>query len=42
MYRSGVTVIDVLKAYKDATGETLTTATMNKSDDFKLVLVFKH
>lgn len=35
MYRSGVTVIDVLKAYKDATGETLTTATMNKSDDFK-------
>lgn len=35
MYRSGATVIDVLKAYKDATGETLTTATMNKSDDFK-------
>lgn len=35
MYRNGVTVIDVLKAYKDATGETLTTATMNKSDDFK-------
>lgn len=35
MYRSGVTVIDVLKAYKDATGTTLTTATMNTSDDFK-------
>ena len=35
MYRSGATVIDVLKAYKDATGETLTTTTMNKSDDFK-------
>lgn len=35
MYRSGVTVIDVLKAYKDATGTTLTTATMNDSDAFK-------
>ena len=35
MYRNGVTVIDVLKAYKDATGTTLTTATMNTSDDFK-------
>lgn len=35
MYRSAVTVIDVLKAYKDATGTTLTTATMNTSDDFK-------
>lgn len=35
MYRSGATVIDVLKAYKDATGETLTTTTMNISDDFK-------
>ena len=35
MYRSGVNVIDVLKAYKDATGTTLTTATMNTSDDFK-------
>lgn len=35
MYRGGATVIDVLKAYKDATNETLTTATMNKSDDFK-------
>lgn len=35
MYRSGATVVDVLKAYKDATGETLTTTTMNKSDDFK-------
>lgn len=35
MYRSGVTVIDVLKAYKDATGTTLTTTTMNASDDFK-------
>lgn len=35
MYRSGVTVIDVLKAYKDATGTALTTATMNTSDDFK-------
>ena len=35
MYRSGVNVIDVLKAYKDATGTTLTTATMNASDDFK-------
>ena len=35
MYRSGATVIDVLKAYKDATGTTLTTATMNTSDDFK-------
>lgn len=35
MYRNGATVIDVLKAYKDASGETLTTTTMNKSDDFK-------
>lgn len=35
MYRNGATVIDVLKAYKDATGTTLTTATMNTSDDFK-------
>ena len=35
MYRSGATVIDVLKAYKDSTGTTLTTATMNTNDDFK-------
>lgn len=35
MYRSGVNVIDVLKAYKDATGTTLTTATMHTSDEFK-------
>jgi len=35
MYRNGVTVIDVLKEYKDVTGTTLTTATMNTSDDFK-------
>lgn len=35
MYRNGVTVIDVLKAYKDATGTALTTTTMNESDSFK-------
>lgn len=35
LYRSGVTCIDVLKAYKDETGETLTTQTYKKSDDFK-------
>lgn len=35
MYRNGATVIDVLKAYKDATGTALTTSTMNESDSFK-------
>ena len=35
MYNSGVLVIDVLKAYKDATGTTLTTSTYKDSDSFK-------
>lgn len=35
MYRSGVNCIDVLAAFKTATGTTLTKETMNTSDDFK-------
>lgn len=35
MYRNGVNCIDVLAAYKTATGTTLTKETMNTSDDFK-------
>ncbi|MBR6502612.1 MAG: hypothetical protein IKT42_04145 [Clostridia bacterium] len=35
MYKSGALVIDVLKAYYDETGDSLTTATMNTSDSFK-------
>lgn len=35
MYQNGRTIVDVLKLYKDATGTTLTTSTMNTSDDFK-------
>jgi hypothetical protein len=35
MYRNGVNCIDVLAAYKAATGTALTTETMRTSDDFK-------
>ncbi len=35
MYRNGVNCIDVLAAYKEATGTALTTETMKTSDDFK-------
>jgi len=35
MYRNGVNCIDVLAAYKTATGTALTKETMNTSDDFK-------
>lgn len=35
MYRNGVNCIDVLAAYKTATGLSLTKQTMNTSDDFK-------
>ena len=35
MYRSGVLVVDLLKVYYDATGDSLTTATYNTSDSFK-------
>lgn len=35
MYRSGVLVVDLLKAYYDATGDSLTTTTYNTSDSFK-------
>ena len=35
MYRSGVLVIDLLKVYYDATGDSLTTTTYKNSDSFK-------
>lgn len=35
MYRNGVNCIDVLAAYKTATGTVLTKESMNTSDDFK-------
>ena len=35
MYRSGVLVVDLLKAYYDETGESLTTTTYKNSDSFK-------
>ena len=35
MYRNGINCIDVLAAYKEATGTALTTETMKTSDDFK-------
>lgn len=34
-YNSGALIIDVLKAYKDETGTTLTTSTYKTSDEFK-------
>lgn len=35
MYRSGVLVVDLLKAYYDETGDSLTTTTYKNSDSFK-------